>query len=658
MEPRRWVWFALTVAVAGCAGRSSAPAEVVAPVVVRAKRPLPYPVTRPAAYERAIANGTRTADGAPGPNYWQQWTRYDLRARLYPDERRLEGSGTIVYHNQSPDTLNPLYLQLIQNVHSRGAPRMEEAEVTGGVELQRVVADGQALRSDVDSGPRYRVNSTRLALYLPRALTPGDSTRLEIEWAFPIPQAGASGRMGWSEENLYFIAYWYPQMAVYDDVIGWQTDLFLNGSEFYAGFGTYDVAIEAPEGWVILATGQLQNPDEVLAPRIAERVGRAEASDDVVHVITEQDFGRATRAGSPRGRLNWRFHADSVRDVAFSATLESIWDAARTPVGDRDGDGRTDYARVDALYRGSAPRWSRTWRYAQHSIDFLSRYTGLAYPWPHMTAVEGGGIIGGGMEFPMMTLIGDYNERGDSALYYVTAHELAHMWVPMTVSNDERRRSWMDEGTTSFNENQARMEFFPGRNHNLPDQADYIEFARTGQEGEMMRWSDYHYPGQAFGVASYDKPASVLVALRAVLGDSTFNRAYRSFLRRWAFHHPYPWDLFQTFESIAGRDLSWFWRSWYYETWLLDQAVGGVSVDDSGTRVVIEDRGDVPMPVLIVARRADGTIERQRVPVAIWLNGAREAIVDFEPGSPITRIELDPEQAFPDVDRSNNVWTR
>lgn len=647
---------ACVLLMAGCAAGARGPAAARPSPEARA-RPLPYPVTVPAEYEAAVRGGTRTATGRAGPRYWQQWTRYRLTARLHPDEKRLEGRGQMVHYNRSPDTLRAIFLQLIQNVHALGAARLEEAEVTGGVELARVAVGGRELLATADSGPRYAVSGTRMAVILPQPLTPDDSATLSIDWSFKIPQAGASGRMGWSEEDLFFIAYWYPQMAVYDDVVGWQIDPFLNNSEFYAGFGEYEVTVEAPQGWLVRSTGRLRNPEEVLAPPVLERLRRAEQSDEIVHVVTAEDLGRVTRT-SPDGWLAWRFHADSVRDVAFSATRASLWDAARTPVGDRDGDGRTDYARVEALYRQSAPLWKEVARYMQHSIDHHSRFTGLPYPWPHMTAVEGAGIIRGGMEFPMMTLMGDYNERGDSALYYVTAHELAHMWVPMIVSNDERRHAWMDEGTTSFNENQARKEFFPGISHDLPDQNAYVTLARLGREGEILRWSDFHYTGAAYGVASYQKPASLLVALRGVLGEETFLRAYREFFQRWKYKHPYPWDLFHTFESVSGRDLGWFWRVWYYETWTLDQAVAEVRSTSEATRIVVEDRGWAPMPAHLTITRADGTVLRREVPVDVWLRGVTRTVVEVPAGSPVAQVEIDADRHFPDVNRHNNVWKR
>ena len=445
-------------------------ALVCAPAVGQTTgRPLPPPVDIPAEFRAAIAAGTRTTTGAPGPRYWTQTASYRLNARLLPEQKRLEGSAVITYKNNSPDTLSNLHIDLTQNFHKADAVRLESAEVTGGVEIKRVAVDKQELRS-AGQGPRYQVFGTRMAILPARPVPPGASTEIAIDWAFTIPQAGAGERMGWDGDNLFFLAYWYPQMAVYDDVVGWHPDQFLGTTEFYADFASYDLTVNVPAGWVVMGTGRLSNAAEVLAPAIHQRLQRAEASDSVVHVITAQDFANATLPGQ-NGRLRWNFVSDSVRDVAFSVTRASLWDAARTAVGDRNGDGRTDYTRVDAFYRAAAPRWRNSVRYSQHAIRFQSGYLGIPYPWPHMTAVEAAEIIGGGMEYPMMTLIGDYNAQGDSALYYVTAHEEGHMWFPMLIATDERRYSWMDEGTTSFNENQARNDFFQTKSTNCPTRA-------------------------------------------------------------------------------------------------------------------------------------------------------------------------------------------
>lgn len=633
-----------------------------------APRPLPEPIVPPPEFRQALQRGTRSPTGAPGPRYWQQWTEYSLMARVFPAEHRLEGQGTIRYENRSPDTLGELHLQLIQNFHAPGVIRMEPAQITGGIRLERVVANGRELRPDsafgtgylgltgqAQSGPRYIVEGTNLTIIPPAPIAPGATAELGFQWSIQIPQAGAGARMGY-DRDLTFLAYWYPQMSVYDDVVGWQTDPFLGTSEFYAGYGNYQLILEAPADYLVLATGQLLNPEQLLNGDVQTRLRQAEASDSVVHVVTAP--ARPTRE-APGGRLTWRFQADSVRDVVFLATRQTNWDSRRTPVGDRNGDGRPDYTRIDAVWRPSAPRWQNSARYAAHAIDFMSRYTGVSYPWPHMMTVEGGGIIGGGMEFPMTSLIGDYNARGDSALYAVTVHELSHMWVPMTVANDERRYTWIDEGFTTFHEDQGKKDYFPGVDWDLPDQAAYIEEALAEGEGPMMRRSAYHYTGDAFEIASYEKPATVLTALKGVLGDEVFERARRTFLDRWKFKHPTPWDLWNTFENVAGRDLDWFWHSWYFETWTLDQRIADVRPAPDGSAVIsIEDKGLVPMPVDLVVTREGGATERYTIEVEAWLRGARRAEQAVRAGARITKVEIDPELDFPDVDRTDNVWPR
>jgi aminopeptidase N len=274
-----------------------------------------------------------------------------------------------------------------------------------------------------------------------------------------------------------------------------------------------------------------------------------------------------------------------------------------------------------------------------------------------MTALEAGDIIGGGMEFPMFTLIGDYNQSTDTALYAVTAHEEGHMWFPMLVSSDERRYSWMDEGTTTYQENQAKKDFFPGRNWDLAEQDNYLQIVRAEEEGEIMRRSAFHYSPFAYGIASYDKPATVLAALRGVLGADVFLRGLREYARRWMYKHPYPWDLWNTFESVSGKDLDWFWYPWYYTTWSLDQGVTSVGTSGGVTSITITDHGRVPMPVNLTITHEGGQVERRIVPVDVWMAGERSTTVTVG-GAPVTRVEIDSERLFPDVNRRNNTWTR
>jgi hypothetical protein len=647
---------ALLVAAACAPQVQPAPPAPEAPATLELERPIPYPIDVPRGFVEAVARGTRTERGVPGDAYWQQHADYRILAHLDPASERVEGTVRIRYRNESPDSLPLLFVHLHQNLHASGVIRNEPQEVTGGVEVMRVVVAGREL---AEGAAGYQVDGTRMAVRLPSALRSGSTAEVEIDWAFQVPTSGA-GRMGHDRGEVFFIAYWFPQMAVYDDVVGWQTDPYQGQGEFYLDFADYDVTITAPEGWLVRGTGEHRNPEEVFPADVLERLRRAEVSDEPV-VVLDQDAFDAGRATVPTqaGAHDWRFTAENVRDFTFSATRRSRWEVARTPVGDRTGDGQVDYTRIESIYRPDiAPLWTEVADYGQHAITFLSEYLDFPYPWPHMTLVEGGDIIGGGMEFPMITLIGTYEERGATALYGVTAHELAHMWIPMIVGSDEKRYAWLDEGHTVFNTAEAMVDYFDGRvDRHAEDMQGYVQVARTGQYWPMMLWTDQHPTALSWVTAMYRKPASVLQALRGILGEETFLEAHREFVRRWAYHLPTPWDFFNTVEDVSGRDLEWFWRSWYYETWTLDQAVGSVERAGNGSAtIVIEDRGNVPMPAPLTVTREDGSVESHEVPVERWLQGVRTAEVRVGAGSPVVRVEIDAEHHFPDVDRGTNVW--
>ncbi len=627
-------------------------------VIDQLERPLPNPIEPVDEFTYAKMRDTRSEDGSPGDAYWQQYATYDMNLELNPKKKRLHGSVTIEYQNNSPNSLGLLYLELAMNAHQKDAVRIRNLDITKGMKIKSVIANGRELNEGRPGSPSWSVDNTVMFIRPHDRLESGGSVTLEIDWELDIPQRGASGRNGW-DKDLFFLGYFYPHMRVHDDVYGWMMDPFKGNAEFYHGFADYTMNITMPADWVVMGTGEFLNPEEVLAPHVLERYIEAGNTTDIVHVIKKEDFGHKATAESENGMHTWRFTSEKVRDVAFSATRRSFWDATTAPVGDLNGDGETNYSRINAFWRELAPLWSEMADYAQHSVSFLSDFHQFPYPWPHMTAVEGSNIIGGGMEYPMMTLMGDYNTRGAMALYSVTAHEIAHMWFPMIVSTNERHFTWIDEGNTVFATDHARADYFNLDNPHRGTQNNYIGFAVTGREGEMMRRSDFHYTQQAYGVASYPKPASVLVALRGVLGEEVFWDAYHTIVQEWAWKHPYPYDLFNTFERVSGRDLSWFWRSWYYETWMLNHEVAGVAVDESeGVSVItIVDHEHAIMPVHLLITLEDGTEIREVISEEVWLTGVRETELTV-PHTNIEKVEIDPEQHFPDIERNLNIWPR
>ncbi len=625
---------------------SPAPAP---PAAVPGARARLHGVDETPRFRRAVEQGTRTRSGRPGDRYWSQHAEYRLRAEIDPAARRLSGSGTIRYHNASPDTLRQVAVHLYPNLFEPTAARNVAAPATGGVTLSRVVAQGQPLPLPDDSGdpraPRY-VSGTLAWIRLPRPLPPGSAADLELAWSFTVPPDGAP-RTG-TDGEVYFLAYWYPQVAVYDDVSGWHTDRYLGAAEFYMDYGDYDVEVTVPAGWLVTGTGTLQNPGEVLAPRTLARLASVRGSAEVVRVVAQEERGTATRSGR-QGRLTWRFRARGVRDFSWAASGAYLWDATYASSGG-------DTAAVHAFYRPErrAWAWDQAARYARHSVEFYSRYL-WPYPYPHMTVVDGPASCNG-MEYPMMACIG--GRRDTLSLYSVASHEISHMWFPMQVGSDEKRHAWQDEGLARFNQSQAMRDFFAGYDFEGVSRDRYLGVARAENETALMRHGDLYPPGGlAYMTASYEKASVAMGMLRDLLGEEEFLRAYREYGRRWIGRHPQPYDFWNTFEDVTGKDLSWFWRTWYFETWTLDQALSGVHARGAWTEIEVENRGRAPMPARLAVTRADGSVERVEVPVEVWLDGASRHVVRVRSAPAISRVEIDPEGAFPDVDRSNQRWT-
>jgi hypothetical protein len=658
-------------------------------------RAVPASVQPPAAFTRALERGWRSEDGSPGRNYWQNWAGYDIQARLDPDSAKLEGTVRILYYHDAPANLSTVFLHLHQNLHKEGSPRYAAQEITGGVTITSLAADGEELSEQpVSEGPGWHVNGTIMQVRPSIRVERGDTLQLDIGWEMTVPQNG-SGRMGHSDNEMYYIAYWFPKMAVFDNLRGWNAQPYLGNAEFYDEFGDYSVELTVPSGWTVMATGELENPEEVYSAITLDLIAEAAQSDERV-VIADQasrDAGTVTADGVD-GWLTYRFSAENVRDFAWTTSNVQRWDATSAVVGplvelleeapdcaEGDDECEEESERADeedvaasagpedgggerrvlihSFWREDrAPRWSDQWLYGKQAIEHHSEYTGFPYPWPHMTSVEGADIIGGGMEFPMMTLIGPYVDQEPTDLFNVTSHEIGHMWIPMIVGTDEKRHAWIDEGSTTFLEDESKMALWPGVDHHRVEARSYLQVAEAQQEQSMMRHGDFYEPGPGYGTASYPKPATLMVALRHLLGEEAWEEAYRTFILEWAYKHPSPWDFFNTFERFAERDLDWFWTSYYYETWTLDHAVLSVTPKPTGGAVIrIVDRGLAVYPTTVRVRTANGMDFVHDIPVDHWLMGNDEYELDVAPtAGAVTRVELDPEGYAPDIDRTNNFW--
>jgi len=626
-----------------------------ASAAAQVERPIPYPIPKDRAWETAVRRGSRTPSGTPGQSYWTNRAAYRIKAELIPKTAMVKGHIDMTYHNRSPKPTRTVWVHLRQNLYKEGSLRNRFVEITGGVQVSNVRVGDEEL-----SRRRYSIRGTIMRVRLPKRLRPDEKVTLSMDWEFRVPGAGVAAmrkgysviRQGHENHHVFFLGYWYPQFAVYEDVAGWVAEQYLSNAEFYMGYGDYTLELTVPEGWLVRATGTLDNADQVLTKTTLGRLMKARAQRDVVHVITADDLenGTVTRKGKGQGKgkdrkLTWRFRAQNVRDIAVSASDKYVWDATHALVKDRDGPGKDGVCMIHAVFKprgrsnGAAALWAR------HTIEFMSRMV-YPYPWPHMTACEG--LIGGGMEYPMMTICGRLGHG-------VIAHELIHMWFPMLVGSNEKARAWQDEGFTSFFTSLTVNDFRGRELSRRINAAGYMRTVAGGRDSSMMRHGD-HYGGSggSYGFASYSKTAVVLQQLRGMLGDDVFFKAMRKYAADWAFKHPYPQDFFNTFSTVARQDLDWYFRTWFYETWTLDQAVASVKATDQGTEVVIEDRGDATYPTRVQVTYADGKIDTQKIAVQHWLAGKRAATLHFAPG--VQKVVIDPERVTLDIKRGNNTW--
>ncbi len=589
----------------------------------------------------------REGSGRPGPRYWQQRADYTIHASLDTATHTIAGSETIRYTNNSPDTLAYLWLQLDQNIYratSRGAAtnptdaRFAGRGFEGGYTIQYIRAVRRAGQAAGRIPLATTDNGTVLRVDLDRPLIPGGRAELELAYRFEVPEHG-SDRMGREQFPggwLYEVAEWYPRLAVYDDVRGWNTEQYLGQGEFYLEYGDFDVALTVPRSFVVAATGTLLNPLEVLTAPQRARLAQALKSDTTVAVIAKTEVGQTfTRPAGATPTLTWHYSA------------KNIWDAS-------------GYAGVliQSLYPPEANAgWARSTEYARHSIKHYSEKW-LRYPYP--TAINIGGPVGG-MEYPMIVFCG--HRAGDRNLFGVTTHELGHEWFPMIVGSNERLYAWMDEGFNSFINIYSGLAFYhdtvpAGRG----SAAQWAAQAAAGRDQPPILAADRVNAG-LLGNVEYFKPATGLYLLRQhIIGDTTrFDAAFREYIRRWAYKHPTPADFFRSMEDALGEDLSWFWRGWFYRTDVVDLAVDSVRVrqDSSGgtTRVFLSSPGALPMPVDLRVTLANGNAEDVRLPVEIWWLG-NHYVYERKFAAEVAKVEIDPGQNFPDVRRENNVWVK
>ena len=588
---------------------------------------------------RAYMKGTRDSSGAPGSRYFQQSVDYKIDATIDPATNQLRGSETITLHNTTPDTLTSIVVRLYQNYFTPTVERTDYVtDITDGITIERLSVNGAPI--SLKDRSHYTVDDRLATVKLSTPVMPGADATIETAWHFTVPNVDTTRRgerMGRFGSYLYQVAQWYPQIAMYDDMRGWDTDQYLGIGEFYNQFGKFDVRISSPGGWLLGATGELQNPAEVYSQRTRDRLALAMKSDSTVHVVNADE--RGSSATAPGSTLTWHFIAPRVNDFAFSVSRDYALEATRSNI---PGKG---YIPVNVLYLPQRAGY-RTNNIAQVGARALEEHSRFLFPYEFSQGTIADGPETG-MEYPMII----FNGSGVST----TVHEFGHSWFPMMVGSNETRYGWMDEGLNDFIEAPALGNITKQPPNYQNRSAGYQRVAGSELEAPMMWPSDFAGPNG--GVASYSKAPIALYALSGIVGDSAVRRALSNYAVQWKYKHPSPWDFFMSMNKSLGKDLGWFWNEWFFTTYTLDQSIQSVATEGANAVITVYDKSEMVMPVIAKVVFTDSTSQIVTVPVEVWFGGSRHATVGVPlRGRTIKSVTLDPENRFQDIDRTNNVW--
>ncbi len=639
----------------------------------------------------ATPNEYRTASGSPGPKYWQQQIDYVIRTSLDTTEHRVTGSERLTYHNNSPETLGYIWLQLDQDIDKSDSRAALSAQA-----LPKAISPmaRRFLFPDMDAikNPGYTIsrvelvdaagkktkaatyhNGTQMRIDLAAPLATGKTAVIDIDWSFVMPEQSRNGRGGREKLKdgwLYEVAQWFPRAAPFDDVNGWQNVQFYGRGEFYLQFGNYDVSITVPHDHIVQATGQLMNPLETLTATQRARLATAFKGDTSVFIVRIDEINTPMTRPAGTAPITWRFKADKVRDFAWSSYRGYAWDAA----GYRYTSNPARVIEMHSAYpREAAPIWSKVSTRAIATTMKVYGQHAFEYPYPVARNVNG---PVGGMEYPMIAFCGvkaradgTWDKSAEYSLASVSIHEVGHNWFPMIVASDERMWTWMDEGLNSFLEHYGSLDYDPQwPTARLPGAAkNLVGYMKSPAQVPLMTASDEIFAN--FGPNGYTKPATSLVMLREnILGPDAFDRAFREYSTKWMFKHPQPQDFFRTLVNGAGEQLNWFWRGMFYTTYANDQAIAGVETQGAEelagdarkgefyNRVTVEQKAGLVMPIHLGVTFDDGSSDLIKLPADVWRNNEKTFVYGFFSKKGLKEVTVDPNEAFIDINRENNTW--
>ncbi|MFW0718157.1 M1 family metallopeptidase [Pedobacter sp. N23S346] len=592
----------------------------------------------------AYAKGTRSVSGQPGPNYWQNHGKYNMDIKVDAETKTVSGQEEIIYSNNSNDTLKTLAIRFVNNLHKPTSPRsgaVSEDFLSSGLNISSFAVDGETYK--VDSKNWGTIGSVKLK----KPLNPKSKITVKIAWDYPLSKE--SGREGQIDPNSFFVAYSYPRISVYDDYNGWDRIPHTDRAEFYNDFNDYVFSVKAPKNYVVYATGDFLNPDEVLQPEIAARLKKSYNTDEVVHIATEEEL-KTGKVTTQQDWNTWKFKVDHITDVTFALSNHYVWDGGSVIVDAKTGRR----ASAQAAYNPSTGKdFINSVKYNINALSWFSNnWPGIPYPYVKTIAFQGFAD----MEYPMM--VNDSNFGDPVFAQLVQDHEVAHTYFPFYMGINETRYAYMDEGwATTFeyligiaeHGKQAADDFYKKFRVN-----NYINDKSAEEDQPVISMSD-QVSGAGYGNNSYGKASLSYLALKDMLGDATFKKALHHYMNTWNGKHPIPWDYFNSMNSGSGQNLNWFFQNWFFTNNYLDLAIGKVAAAKGKSLVTVKNIGGFAIPFDVVVIYADGKKETIHQTPSVWKVNQKEVVINIPSAKKITSVTLD-NGIYVDATPKDNVY--
>ncbi len=557
-------------------------------------------------FKKAYENKTRSFNGKPGDNYFQNKANYNINVELLLKTGTIKGTETITYFNNSPDSLNYIVIRNYQDFYKKGNKRnmsCNAQDLHNGVKIKSISA---ILNNKNNNINLYRTMGTNKIYTLENSIPPNKSLKIKISWEFKMPKKSKI-RYGTYDSTTYFVAYWYPQISVYDDISGWYIQNFNGEQEFYNEFGNFDVKITVPGNQIVWATGLLQNKNNIFRKKYISRLNKAQISDDIIKIISKEDLNNPILKSAKYH--TWHFKAENVNDFAFATSDHYLWDA--TSIENKKNSGKR--VLVSAVYPVDAFYFDKVAEISKQTIDIMSNEVlDVAFPFPEITIFNGGTK---GMEFPMLVNDDDFNCFPTTV--FVTSHEVSHSYFPFYVGTNENQTAWLDEGLVTLLPKEVEKRI-------LKNDKTYLKMIRIfskhgGRQFEVpLMCPSYALNSYSYNFQAYSRPANAFWGLKQLLGDELFKQCLKTFINRWKGKHPTGYDFFYTVEDVLNENLEWFWKPWFFEFGFADLHLIEAEQNNNDLFISVEKKGNLPVPVFLTIYFQDGSKKIIKKNARVW----------------------------------------